>query len=222
MEKAMKRLSTDIPDTRISGVQLDLDDLQSIEVAARIVQTKCGSIDALVNNAAMAFKFAATEPFGLQARVTVQTNFVGTLKVCEAFLPVLRPGGRIVNVSSRAGNVDALAPHLRRQFQAPNLTLDGLGALMEAFVAAAEAGTHRQQGWTATAYATSKIGVTVATRLLARDYPEVSVDACCPGWCATDMASRAGVGKCESPKRMWGWATCADVGLVFLAAPYWS
>lgn len=78
------------------------------------------------------------------------------------------------------------------------------------------------QGWTATAYATSKIGVTVATRLLARDYPEVSVDACCPGWCATDMASRAGVGKCESPKRMWGWATCADVGLVFLAAPYWS
>jgi len=38
-----------------------------------------------------------------EARHTLDVNFVGTANVCEAMLPLLTQGGRIVNVCSMAG-----------------------------------------------------------------------------------------------------------------------
>ena len=56
-----------------------------------------------MNNAAIAFKQAATEPFGHQAEESVRVNYWGTKRACEALFPLLRPGARVVNVSSLAG-----------------------------------------------------------------------------------------------------------------------
>ena len=53
-----------------------------------------------VQNAGFAFKQAATEPFDVQAEETFKINFWGTLNMMKAFYPLVRPGGRIVNVSS--------------------------------------------------------------------------------------------------------------------------
>ena len=49
--------------------QLDIDDEASIDKLRDFVKEKYGGIDILVNNAAIAFKQAATEPFALQAKV---------------------------------------------------------------------------------------------------------------------------------------------------------
>ena len=48
---------------------------------------------------------------------------------------------------------------------------------------------HTQQGWSNTNYGMSKLGVIAATKVWARqEAPTISVNCCCPGWCATDMA----------------------------------
>jgi NAD(P)-dependent dehydrogenase (short-subunit alcohol dehydrogenase family) len=80
-------------------VRLDLTDPASIEEAAR----KAGDVDVLINNAAI---FAGDLNF-LDANVDdvrrlFETNFYGTLRMVQAFAPVLEAngGGAILNVLS--------------------------------------------------------------------------------------------------------------------------
>lgn len=60
----------------------------------------------------------ATEPFGEQAEVTMRTNFWGTLWVCHALLPLLRPNARVVNVSSFVSKkaLDTCSPQLQAKY----------------------------------------------------------------------------------------------------------
>lgn len=144
-----------------------------------------------MNNAGIAYKRAATEPFAEQARVTVNTNFTGTLNVTKALLPLMRSHSRMVMVSSWVGRLGIVKPHLQEKFDSPTLTEDELVALMEQFVQAAAAGNHNDKGWPSAAYGTSKVGMTALTKVIARQVAtmdDVLVNACCPGWVRTDMA----------------------------------
>jgi len=62
------------------------------------------------------------------------------------------------------------------------------------FVGAAEAGEHEERGWSNTCYGTSKAGMVGLARVLARleRGDGVKVNACCPGYCKTDMTSHKG------------------------------
>ena len=142
----------------------------------------------LVNNAAMAFKMASTVPFLEQAKVTITTNFTGTLNVTKALLPLMNPHSRMVMVCSRVGTI---SPDLQQQFDSPCLTDDKLIALMEQFIQDVAAGSHGDKGWPSTAYRVSMLGKMALTRLTARQVStmdDILVNACCPGWVKTDMA----------------------------------
>ena len=58
---------------------------------------------------------------------------------------------------------------------------------MRTFVRDAEAGEHVARGWPNTCYGVSKMGLIALTRVLARDEPEMMINAVDPGWCATDQ-----------------------------------
>ncbi|CAG7699118.1 unnamed protein product, partial [Allacma fusca] len=75
--------------------QLDIDSLDSIKAFRKYLESTHGGIDVLVNNAAMAYKQGATEPFGEQAEHTVRVNFLGTLNVCNELFPLLRKHARV-------------------------------------------------------------------------------------------------------------------------------
>ena len=62
--KAVKDLEKE--DLTVKFHLLDIDDPKSVATLAAFVKDKYGGIDVLVNNAAIAFKQAATEPFGEQ------------------------------------------------------------------------------------------------------------------------------------------------------------
>ena len=144
-----------------------------------------------MNNAGMAYKRASTAPFTEQAKVTVKTNFNGTLNVTKALLPFIKPHGRIVMVSSRVGRLGIVKPHLQEKFNSPSLTEAELVTLMDQFVQDVAEGKHAERGWPSTAYGTSKVGMTALTKVIARQaasMDDVLVNACCPGWVATDMA----------------------------------
>eukprot|EP01031_Cornospumella_fuschlensis_P033789 gene33789-40887_t len=183
---------------------LDISDRHSINHFAHGVERDFGKIDILVNNAAIAFKNSDPTPFEQQARPTVHTNYFGTLWTTQALLPLLRKSSnpRIVNVASSAGHLRILkSKELRDQFTSPDLTIDKLSAMMEEFVEAVESGRHAAEGWPNTCYGTSKLAVIALTQVLARENPGILVNACCPGYCATDMSSHQGTRSAEMGAR---------------------
>lgn len=82
---------------------LDIDNIDSIIKFSEFIKSTHGGFDVLVNNAAIAFKMSAKEPFSEQAEVTCRVNFFGTMNCCNELFPLLKPHARVVNVSSSSG-----------------------------------------------------------------------------------------------------------------------
>lgn len=116
---------------------------------------------------------------------TIECNYYGTLEANQDLLPLVRDGGRLVNVSSSAGNLSKYSPEIQERFRSAKFTKD-VTKLVEDFKAAVAAGDHEKQGWVSMAYATSKAGVTAATRCIAEGWEskgsKTLINSCCPGY----------------------------------------
>ncbi|XP_069927951.1 carbonyl reductase [NADPH] 1 isoform X3 [Oryctolagus cuniculus] len=177
--------------------QLDITDLQSIRALRDFLRREYGGLDVLVNNAGIYMDLQDSTPFHIKAEVTMKTNFDGTRDVCTELLPLMRPGGRVVNVSSlmclRA--LKSCSPELQHKFRSETITEEELVGLMKKFVEDTKKGVHQKEGWPSTAYGVTKIGVTVLSRIQARHLSEqrggdkILLNACCPGWVRTDMGA---------------------------------
>lgn len=178
--------------------QLDVTDKASISTLKDFLLKKHGGLDVLVNNAGIAFKQNATDPFSVQAEVTVATNYFALVDVCKELFPLLRPHARVVNLSSSAGHLLRIpGEEIREKFLNPDLTIDQLSGLMQSFVDAAKKGDHESKGWGTSAYVVSKVGVSklsfIQQGLFDKNGPEdVVVNAVHPGYVDTDMTSHKG------------------------------
>jgi NAD(P)-dependent dehydrogenase (short-subunit alcohol dehydrogenase family) len=90
-------------------IHLDLDAPESAATTAETIRAKFGKLDLLINNAAIASQ-ADGPPSKVDLGVlqkTMQTNFLGTVALTQAMLPLLQAAGKaqIVNVSSELGSV---------------------------------------------------------------------------------------------------------------------
>lgn len=92
------------------AVQLDITDQQSVNAAVALLKERYGHLDVLVNNGAILLDHYANlidlKPEML--RETLETNLIGTLRVVQGFLPLLRKSRtpRIINLSSGAGQLE--------------------------------------------------------------------------------------------------------------------
>ncbi|XP_022337710.2 carbonyl reductase [NADPH] 1-like [Crassostrea virginica] len=179
--------------------QLDITDQASIGRLKDFLQKTYGGLDILVNNAGIAYKQDSTAPFAEQAEVTIKTNYFGTLAVCEALFPLLRPHARVVNVSSMVSTftIKKCSEEVKSKFLNNKLSVDELTNLMNEFINAAKNGSHERKGYPSSAYGMSKIGVSVLTeiqhRLLSADpRDDIVINSCCPGYVDTDMTSHKG------------------------------
>ncbi|HVS00127.1 MAG TPA: SDR family oxidoreductase [Thermoanaerobaculia bacterium] len=91
---------------------MDVTDPEGVRQSAEFVARELGRLDALVNNAAIAVdpKESLGDVDVEVMRRTLETNFLGALRCCQAFLPMMREQGygRIVNVSSGRGSFSKL------------------------------------------------------------------------------------------------------------------
>jgi NAD(P)-dependent dehydrogenase (short-subunit alcohol dehydrogenase family) len=161
---------------------LDVASDESVRALAAAV----GPVDIVVNNAGIALDGFNAEV----ARSTLDVNFFGALRLTDALLPALRDGGRVVMVSSGLGELSGFPPALRERFADPDLSRQGLVALMREFVDSVAAGKHAAAGWPSSAYRVSKAGINALTRVLAREIDparRILVNAACPGWVRTAM-----------------------------------
>ena len=119
------------------SVSLDLDDQASITAAANTIETEHGKLDILVNNAGI-FDPADGPPGAASldaVRRVINTNFLGTLAVTQAMLPLLRAAAaaRIVNLSSSLGsltlNGDPTSTYYSAQFIGYNVSKAALNML---------------------------------------------------------------------------------------------
>lgn len=88
---------------------IDLRDRGSIAAAAETIESRHGRLDILVNNAGIvhAEDGPPTAASITAVQAIMETNFIGTLAVTQAMLPLLRrsPAARIVNLSSSLGSL---------------------------------------------------------------------------------------------------------------------
>ncbi len=104
---AAKALSAENLDVR--HVELDLTRPETIKLAASSLEAEFHRLDVLVNNAAI-IDPGDGPPSAVEVdsvRRSMETNFLGTVAVTRAMLPLLHkaPAGRIVNVSSGLGSL---------------------------------------------------------------------------------------------------------------------
>jgi NAD(P)-dependent dehydrogenase (short-subunit alcohol dehydrogenase family) len=84
---------------------MDVNDDASVLHAIEAIHQQAGRIDVLVNNAGLGYAGAIEDTSIHEARAQLETNFFGTLRLCQAVLPRMRAqgGGRIINISSIGG-----------------------------------------------------------------------------------------------------------------------
>ena len=153
------------------GVPLDVTEDASVANAAALVEEQAGRLDVLVNNAGVTGG-APQRPTSVDpaiVRTAVETNVIGTIRVTNALLPLLRrsPSPRIVNMSSGVGS-------LTRQSEATDeSTIGPISA----------------------AYSPSKTFLNAITVAYARELrgTNILINAACPGYCATDLNGFRGV-----------------------------
>jgi NAD(P)-dependent dehydrogenase (short-subunit alcohol dehydrogenase family) len=86
-------------DAVVEPVQLDITKIGQVSSAA----TRCHDVSILINNAGVArFVPVLGAPTMDDARLEIETNYLGTLAMCRAFAPVLKRngGGALVNMLS--------------------------------------------------------------------------------------------------------------------------
>jgi NAD(P)-dependent dehydrogenase (short-subunit alcohol dehydrogenase family) len=183
---------------------LDVTQRDQIQQLAHRVSSQ-GGLDVLVNNAGISLNGFNADV----ARRTLEVNFFGAMNVTDAMLPAMRPGGRVVMVSSGMGELSYIHGAMRAEFDSQTLTRSSLVALMNSFVSDVAAGVHTQRGWPSNAYSVSKVGMNALVRVLARELADdprrILVNSACPGWVRTRMGGRSAPRSVEHGARTPVW-----------------
>ncbi|WP_026987074.1 SDR family oxidoreductase [Fodinicurvata fenggangensis] len=151
------------------SIEIDLNDEATIAAAAEQIAAKHGRLDILVNNAGIvdAADGPPTAASTAAVRRIMETNFIGTLAVTQAMLPLLRKSqaGRIVNLATTLGslaiNGDPSSPYY----------------------------SARLIGYNASKTALNMLTVQLAAELHGTP---IVVNSVCPGYVKTDLTGHAG------------------------------
>jgi NAD(P)-dependent dehydrogenase (short-subunit alcohol dehydrogenase family) len=150
----------------IRGEVLDVSRREAVERFADDLAGRYGGIDLVLSN-----HYTRVEPEDKPADVIdyyVETNNLGTTNMLRSFAPLLRDGGRLLVIASRAGSLRALAPALHPRFQ--NLaSLDDVDRAVCRWRDAVRDGRAPGQAWPAWINIPSKIGQVAAVRVLAAE-----------------------------------------------------
>eukprot|EP01080_Neovahlkampfia_damariscottae_P008885 gene8885-835_t len=175
--------------------QLDITVKDSIKQFVEIFKTKYKKFDVLVNNAGWASHGSLINEE--IARKTVDTNYYGTKNLTISLLPFANKNGRIVNVTSIAGVLgDKYSKDLKDKFLKEDLTFEELDQIVETFVKGVRDENYVKLGFPKSTYMVSKAAENSLTRILSNLYKKddrnLTFNACCPGYVATDMSSFTG------------------------------
>lgn len=173
---------------------LEVTSPESVDKLAAWLKSQFGGIDILINNAGI----YSMERSYKGAKDSVDINYSSAKLVTKTLLPLIRPGGRIINIGTSLG----VLSFLRNEALAKKL--DDIDSLSEEFLDATaskyledvKAGRWEQEGWSLEnpQYTDSKILLHAYTRFLAKSLASSNrgahVNVIHPGYIATDMTEK--------------------------------
>ncbi|KAF4656062.1 hypothetical protein FOL46_008010 [Perkinsus olseni] len=179
-----------------AAVQLDVADDASIGAGKSQIARLTPSIDALINNAAVLLDEDDSKPSFDRARLTIEVNLYGCMKVTEALKPMMAGKGRVVNVGSGLGNLSQVSEALQGRPASKNCTVREIMEIGNEYLEAVKGGRLAEAGFADGMYGSSKLLLIAWTKALAREAMEdprrILVTSCTPGYCATDMTKYRG------------------------------
>jgi NAD(P)-dependent dehydrogenase (short-subunit alcohol dehydrogenase family) len=103
-KKALEKLAAQ--NLIVNFVPLDVTNYKSVQYAVELFKEQSSNLDVLINNAAILRD--KTNIFNMPENLlseTLQTNVIGAFWVTQAFVQLMKKGGRIINISSDAGQL---------------------------------------------------------------------------------------------------------------------
>ena len=185
---------------RLRLLELDVTSDASVARAVAEVAARGTPLHGLVNNSGI----GAT---GGTLATVLDVNTLGIHRVSTAFVPLLdRAGGRIVNITSASGPnfVSRCSAAWQTFFVDPNVEWTQLEAFIGECLAlgddkAAFAAKGLDEG---EPYGLSKACANSYTMFLARTHPSLRVNACTPGFIATDMTRPYATSSGKTPEEL--------------------
>ncbi|WP_405884503.1 SDR family NAD(P)-dependent oxidoreductase [Streptomyces sp. NBC_01136] len=176
--------------SRVEGRVLDVTDADAVARLAAELKEQYGGVDIVVSNASAMLTPDRSQ--SAQADEFIDVANGGAHAVLRSFVPVLRPGGRLVVVASSLGTLGHLEPRLQPLFD--GASLDEVEKAVESWRAAVHAGTAEEQGWPRWINVPSKVAQVAAVRAVAAERRAADlarntlVAAACPGLVDTPLS----------------------------------
>jgi 3-oxoacyl-[acyl-carrier protein] reductase len=85
--------------------ECDVSDAAQVKVMMNRIENECGGLDVLVNNAGILRDRTMGKMREDEWESVLRVNLTGTFHCLQQALPILRPGGRIVNLASVSGQL---------------------------------------------------------------------------------------------------------------------
>ncbi len=186
---------------RLDLIQIDVEQDLSVNSAAEEVVTKFGKtpspLYAIVNNAGI-----GDSMLGLNK--VLQVNTFGPKRVCDAFLPLLNASiGRVVNVTSASGPLylAGSSNETKKLLTNPEVSWTEIEKFMsECLKLESERTTDWGGDWSA--YGISKACTNAYSIYLAKKNPNLTINACTPGFIETDLTRPMAESNGKTPAEM--------------------
>ena len=186
---------------RLDLIQIDVEQDLSVNSAAEEVVTKFGRtpspLYAIVNNAGI-----GDSMLGLNK--VLQVNTFGPKRVCDAVLPLLNPSiGRVVNVTSASGPLYLAGSSNETKKLLTNS--DVSWTEIEKFMSdCLKLESERTTDWGGdwSAYGISKACTNAYSIYLAKNNPNLTINACTPGFIETDLTRPLAESNGKTPAEM--------------------
>ena len=205
-KQALKNLLKGDPEfkDRIYLVQIDVEQDDSVNSAAEEVGETFGktpgTLYGIVNNAGIGNSVDGLEKI-------LQVNTYGPKRVCDAFIPLLDSShGRIVNVTSASGPIflSGCSDDTKKLLTNPGITWtesqDYMDKCFDDSTNNNFSSVHDSSS--VSAYGLSKACTNAYTMFLAGQHPNLTVNACTPGFIETDMTRPMAVAGGNTPAEM--------------------
>ena len=165
---------------RLNVMELDVASDESVTDAEHELASKGIRLQGLVNNAGMGS--GELEP-------VLNVNLYGIRLCFEAFKPLLEVDARVVNVTSASGpnfvtNCDA---ELQRFFTNRDISWESLDSFAQKAISTPVSEWPSLGAYSGSYYGISKALANALNMCLARENPDLVINACTPGFIATDL-----------------------------------
>ncbi|XP_030551671.2 salutaridine reductase-like [Rhodamnia argentea] len=208
---------------------LDVVDMISVDSLADFLKARFGKLDILVNNAGVTAVTLTKEDLVLtadhfkgplakstkefvketyeSAEKCLRTNYYGIKQVTAALLPLLQQSNlpKVVNVSSSLGQLQYIpGENIKEELNdIDSLTEEKVDDLVLRFLKDKKEDMMEIGGWPiiASAYLVSKATLNAYTRVLAKKYPRIGINAVNPGFVKTDLNRNTGILSVEEGAR---------------------